>query len=722
MAFALVSRSQSKTQGLVKPGPKQKSTRGQHSADSGLGFARPGFQPQTVSLPTAPSVSFSSNRGGMLQRKCACGGSVSMSGECEECSKKKRVGLQTKLKVNEPGDIYEQEADRVADQVMATPAHPGVNVAPPRIQRFSEPSNGQMDTAPASVDRVLASPGRPLETATRQDMEQRFGHNFSQVRVHTDATAAQSAREVGALAYTMGSHVVFGAQVYVPQSHRGRSLIAHELTHVLQQRAIGVADGTIRIDNSSQMETQADVMARDVHQPHGSKLQIADLSSLAIQRQPLPEKTGEQENAKKQLLVRLNKVEEAHKYWISELSKERQSVSKDLFSIVQEQGVDIEEDIELVREALPSLVSLSEQERESSIRALEYQVKLFGINIEHLTIMVEEERLQVPDFITNKDEVEELLDDYADKHEYWIDQNALVAEVASDIVQFFAGRTSELPGAVPEPNVEILTIWVAKDVVGEQHKVLRNTVQQLVDIKAAIKTREEYKSIKQVADALEFLEDLPIPGKRRGRRKTKRAKRTKAQREAQRTTRTKRTETRAKDKEKRRKERKERKERRCRRAPGSCPVLQPRLTGQHPYWTLVYEYRKQAKKLERKHFNANFAVLVLDRALPIIESSEQAFHSEQLILWKLEERKRKGKLSGCPILGLFSERKPCTTTCQPDVLPRLCRLNQGVPFPVYYAAEYYDNPKDPRDKMKTKNNPGRVIESYISANYPIRRR
>ena len=81
--------------------------------------------------------------------------------------------------MNEPGDIYEREADRVADQVMATPTHPTLAARHPRIQRFSGQSHGQMDAAPASVDQALASPGRPLEPALRQDMEQRFGYDFS---------------------------------------------------------------------------------------------------------------------------------------------------------------------------------------------------------------------------------------------------------------------------------------------------------------------------------------------------------------------------------------------------------------------------------------------------------------------------------------------------------------------------------------------------------------
>jgi Domain of unknown function (DUF4157) len=148
---------------------------------------------------------------GVLQRQCACGNHTIAGGECQECGKKRQLGLQTKLQVNEPGDVYEQEADRIADQVMATMAHTGVNSAPPRIQRLAGPSAGQIDAAPASVNQAIAGPGSPLEPALRQDMEQRFGHDFSRVRVHSGAAAEQSARDVNANAYTVGHNIVFGA-------------------------------------------------------------------------------------------------------------------------------------------------------------------------------------------------------------------------------------------------------------------------------------------------------------------------------------------------------------------------------------------------------------------------------------------------------------------------------------------------------------------------------
>jgi len=89
--------------------------------------------------------------------------------------------------------------------------------------------------ASAAVQEALRSPGRPLDAATRAFMEPRFGHDFSRVRVHTDIPAADSARAVNSLAYTVGQSVVFGQSHYQPATDRGRKLLAHELVHVLQQ-------------------------------------------------------------------------------------------------------------------------------------------------------------------------------------------------------------------------------------------------------------------------------------------------------------------------------------------------------------------------------------------------------------------------------------------------------------------------------------------------------
>ncbi|MEA1865829.1 MAG: DUF4157 domain-containing protein [Euryarchaeota archaeon] len=91
-------------------------------------------------------------------------------------------------------------------------------------------------TVPPIVHEVLRSPGQPLGPETRTFMESRFGHDFSRVRVHTDARAAESARAVNALAYTVGHKIAFGTGQYTPETTMGQRLLAHELTHMVQQR------------------------------------------------------------------------------------------------------------------------------------------------------------------------------------------------------------------------------------------------------------------------------------------------------------------------------------------------------------------------------------------------------------------------------------------------------------------------------------------------------
>src|SRR5215472_3034918 len=158
------------------------------------------------------------------------------------------VALPPKLTVNTPGDLYEQEADRIAEQVIRMPesrlrqgcACDGTCVK--CQQRGEEPSHLQRkyDSAHESKEtsmghEVFASPGQPLDAATRRFMEPRFGYDFSRVRVHHGALAAQSAREVDANAYTVGHQIIFAAGRYAPATQAGRRLLAHELTHVVQQ-------------------------------------------------------------------------------------------------------------------------------------------------------------------------------------------------------------------------------------------------------------------------------------------------------------------------------------------------------------------------------------------------------------------------------------------------------------------------------------------------------
>src|SRR5215472_612435 len=88
---------------------------------------------------------------------------------------------------------------------------------------------------PSPFREVLAMPGRPIDPAVRSEAERHLGRDFSHVRVHTDAAAAASAEEINATAYTAGRDIVFGSGHYQPSTSAGRQLLAHELTHVLQQ-------------------------------------------------------------------------------------------------------------------------------------------------------------------------------------------------------------------------------------------------------------------------------------------------------------------------------------------------------------------------------------------------------------------------------------------------------------------------------------------------------
>lgn len=141
--------------------------------------------------------------------------------------------LQKKLAMNLPGDAYEQEADRMAEKALSAPVHTISTGAQFSIQRLAGSSKGE--AVPSSVDRLLAGPGRPLEPELREDMEAHFGYDLSQVRVHIGAAAERSARDVNAIAYTAGSNIVFGAGRFSPSTPDGRRLLAHELTHVIQQ-------------------------------------------------------------------------------------------------------------------------------------------------------------------------------------------------------------------------------------------------------------------------------------------------------------------------------------------------------------------------------------------------------------------------------------------------------------------------------------------------------
>ncbi|MCI0401520.1 MAG: DUF4157 domain-containing protein [Gammaproteobacteria bacterium] len=314
MAFALMSRSRSKTP--VSVAPKQKAARAQHSADSRFGFEKPVFQPQTEALPT----------------------------------------IQTKLKVGEPDEKFEQEADRVADAVMRMPNGTVRSTAPlsvkdhrisalngpvavryelplkpssiqhqnipvlmseqvhaPQIQRLCPECEEELRRQPEEKEEEedeeklqtnedsgranegasdleskignLRGGGEPLPQSLRAFFEPRFGRDFSEVRVHTDAKAAESTRAVNALAYTVGQNIVFGAGQYVPRATQSIRLLAHELAHVIQQsRGTGSWQGKVKIgEASSHYEREADTVAEQV--THGQKASvILRLSEATAQR------------------------------------------------------------------------------------------------------------------------------------------------------------------------------------------------------------------------------------------------------------------------------------------------------------------------------------------------------------------------------------------------------------------------------------------------------
>ena len=129
--------------------------------------------------------------------------------------------------------------------------------------RAIEQKGGDGDV-PASVTDVLRGSGSPLEPALRADMASRFHRDFSNVRVHRSSAAEQSARDIDARAFTVGKDIVFAAGQYAPATNAGRSLIAHELAHVVQQsRQTAAAPGALRLGaEDSNHERQADEMSR----------------------------------------------------------------------------------------------------------------------------------------------------------------------------------------------------------------------------------------------------------------------------------------------------------------------------------------------------------------------------------------------------------------------------------------------------------------------------
>ncbi len=228
----------------------------------------------------------------------------------------KSGALQAKLRIGQRGDIYEQEADRVAEQVMRTPEPcfsskrrcTGKSTAIQRkcskckedeeIRRkplgnvFQTQGDGTPEVTlelEAEIN-ALRGRGQPLPESVRSFFEPRFGYDFNQVRVHTDAKAAESARAVNALAYTVGQDIVFREGQYSPQTYAGRHSLAHELVHVIQQTSGCVASrhDMSRLATSNpndRFEREADSIAERIIQNGNDSARITVLPTSSIQRQ-----------------------------------------------------------------------------------------------------------------------------------------------------------------------------------------------------------------------------------------------------------------------------------------------------------------------------------------------------------------------------------------------------------------------------------------------------
>lgn len=174
-----------------------------------------------------------------------------------------KIGIQPKLRISQSGDEYEQEADRVAVHVMRMTTPDNISKDEQRvvldrkcttcemkkaeeeeeevktISRMPSSSSDLVtnDETAEEINNVRSSGGSSLDVDTKEFMESRFGYDFSSVRIHTGETAARSADSINALAYTVGQDIVFGEGQYQPSVVGGRRLLAHELTHIVQQNA-----------------------------------------------------------------------------------------------------------------------------------------------------------------------------------------------------------------------------------------------------------------------------------------------------------------------------------------------------------------------------------------------------------------------------------------------------------------------------------------------------
>lgn len=702
--------------------------------------------------------------------------------------------IQTKLAVNRPGDLYEQEANQVAARVTAAQPNPEIRNVPPRIQRFAGQPAGQVEVAPASVDQALASPGKPLEPALRQGMEQRFGHDFSHVRVHTGAAAEQSVRDVNALAYTVGHDIAFGAGQFMPGTPGGQQLIAHELTHVVQQTGF---DGRPTANRYVARKGPSPFTARPTpaRQPVPLNRPVRRPGQYLRHGQPVrPQQTprrqhgrpgrGQTEPGSQQDIVVdpytglpkplypifrqpgavlapedldllpvgprrriaiatfspkgavLQNVEWGGEWGgkFNQDGKTRLDMDPDMltFAILEPptsilmsmegQGrvtdigtstgitwdgyqVPVISDLDAalvlphdsVTEATFRLYGESLDVGEAEVGLREFRAGVYWVPLEHIKIVQPlTKEVALTPARARENEEKKFMEQVAEKMKtspfrtQFGQTGASQTETEQAGLEWDTGKKTWKQTSNADVNVlkfagtgEKVTI---NRLIAWAERTFPRGVDEAVVLKAVSGSHDFIGSPDARAEAAAWLA-LEL----RARKQAAVAPATQVEAS---------TKTGGR-----------RRRRRCSRSVGpTCPTWQPRLTARHDYWDIAYKYRERQRLLEPQHFNRNVAVLVLDGSPPIIQENDMHFHSEQLVYWALQ---RKGADAGCPILGLFSERKPCQEICQKDILPGLCRLNEGVPYNVYFATDYYNSPHG----QKSENNRHAVLMSYVQAGY-----
>ncbi len=239
---------------------------------------------------------------------------------------------QPELNISFSDDGYEKEADHIAEMVMTMPepehwrgafirddSRGGYELQAVQCKSSCETlpveNCNKKDDAPFSIHAILRSSGKPLEPTILSFMESRFGCDFQQVRVHSDLSAAESAHSINAQAYTTGNDIVFGAGQYKPETSTGRQLIAHELTHVIQQHGgerSGFIQRQVLIRSRRDVDNRPERLRFEINRPanlQGLTTAIREelVAALATAvRTPILARLGELNEALAELLTQTN--------------------------------------------------------------------------------------------------------------------------------------------------------------------------------------------------------------------------------------------------------------------------------------------------------------------------------------------------------------------------------------------------------------------------------